>query len=140
MWDWESMSGETAKPFAQDEGLSFKGRTSTWDAFVIYAVDPCRPFGLEPGQLPQPPALGIPAPPPNALPTPAGGQVLPIYYNQPVLLQCVNTGFISPVMIIRRVGQASTAFGGSLPDPNSPPPIFDLPSAPQESLGEPVSQ
>ena len=41
-----------------------------------------------------------------------GQQPLTIHYNQHVVLQCLMTGLISPVMIIRRVDHATTVVGG----------------------------
>lgn len=138
-WDWQAMSGQEEKPFASESSY-FEARTSAWGAFVIYAVDPRRPLGLEAGHEPLPASNGLPAPPPNVLPMPHGGAALPIHYNQPILLQCIATGVISPVMIIRRVDNAVQALGGGTTNANVARPIFDLPSAPGEPLGDVVLQ
>ncbi|KAG2227167.1 hypothetical protein INT45_003897 [Circinella minor] len=49
--------------------LSYVARPSSWDPFVIWAVD---------------------------------GETGPIHYNQQVMLQCIKTGMMSPVMIVRK--------------------------------------
>ncbi|SAM01737.1 hypothetical protein [Absidia glauca] len=41
--------------------------------------------------------------------------LIPIYYNQHVVLQCRTTGLVSPILVIRKVGQGNTAIGGVLP-------------------------
>lgn len=137
------MTGEAEKPFDQKDkpACAFESRTSSWDAFVIYAVDPCRPWTAESDRPhSQPGGFGHLEVPYNALPIPPGGESLPIHYNQPIILQCVTSGVLSPIMIIRKVERGSIACGGGLVDAGSVRPIFDLPSAPGEPLGEPVSQ
>ena len=99
----------------------------------------------------------LPRPPANALPVPDGASAT-IYYNQPVVLQCIATAVVSPVMIVRQVDKTSTALGGGrgengttarggTPSSNrgeSPAPLTTedgrVPVAPGETLGDPVSQ
>ncbi|KAI9267939.1 hypothetical protein BDA99DRAFT_504421 [Phascolomyces articulosus] len=66
--------------------LSYVARPSSWDPFIIWAVD---------------------------------GETGPIHYNQQVMLQCIKTGMMSPVMIVRK--------GTNLRHPTN-------------ELGDPVSQ
>ena len=150
------MTGQEDKPFAGDQASCFTGtwgpkwssfirltlalaaRTSAWDSFIIYAVDPRRPVHSEDGQSLPAPLPGYPSPPNNALPMPTNGCPLSIYYNQPVVLQCLNTAVVSPVMVIRRVDKGSLAAGGGIADPSKP--TFDLPAGPGEVLGDAVSQ
>lgn len=140
-WDWQAITGRSEKPFEDDQASSFIARTSAWDSFVIYAVDPSKAaFGQNTEDKAAKAPLGFPDPPPHALPVPACGPGLPIYYNQPVLLQCMNTGVVSPIMIIRRVDKGNLALGGGESDPQIVRPAFDLPSAPGEALGDAVSQ
>lgn len=138
-WDWQAMSGQETKPFGQEHASCFTARTSAWDTFIVYAVDPRKAVGVENDNRPPPP-IGYPTPPANALPLPTNGAALPIYYNQPVVLQCLNTAVVSPVMVIRRVDKGSQAVGGGPTDSCSLKPIYDLPSAPGETLGDAVSQ
>lgn len=75
-----------------------------------------------------------PVPPVNALPFAQGNT--PIHYNQPVVLQCLNTAVVSPVMVIRKTDRGTTVVGSGQPmlpfGPSGPPP--------GEMYGEPVSQ
>lgn len=134
------MTGEADKPFADQEGTAsaFESRISSWDAFVIYAVDPLRSPSAMPDQAGPQNGPGNLERPFNALPIPPAGELLPIYYNQPVILQCVSSGVMSPIMIIRKVDHGSTALGGGPVDPSSA--SRPLRSALGETLGEPVSQ
>lgn len=120
----------------------------------IYVVDPLKAAhgpNVEP-LMPSVPYL--PRPPANALPVP-DGQAATIFYNQPVVLQCIATAVVSPVMIIRQVDRTSTALGGGKPDGgpartagsgrgDTPTPLTTedgrVPVAPGETLGDPVSQ
>ncbi|RKP36958.1 hypothetical protein BJ085DRAFT_21186 [Dimargaris cristalligena] len=59
----------------------------------------------------------------------SSGGPIPIHYNQHVVLQCLSTGMVSPVMIIRKVEKGSLATGGVYSsDPG------------REVMGDPVSQ
>ena len=83
---------------------------------------------------------GLPRPPANALPF-VNGTPTPIFYNQPVVLQCVSTAVVSPVMIIRQVEKTSTVIGGGSSDLHPAGSTFSrLPCAPGESLGDSVGQ
>lgn len=62
----------------------------------------------------------------------------PIYYNQTVVLQCLISGVVSPVLIIRKVDHGTIAVGGGLADG-----VKGVPNhycAPGEVCGDPVSQ
>ena len=96
----------------------------------------------------------LPEPPPLAVQVESENP-LPIHFNQtggsshicfdlttncryPVVLQCLSTGVVSPLMIIREVGKPGThtCFGGDRPGVLSNSPY----TAPGEGIGEPVSQ
>lgn len=140
-WDWQAMTGEQSKPFADDQTSCFTARTSLWDSFIVYAVDPSKSIVAEDGQTTQrAPQHGFPHPPLNALPVDTSGISMPIYYNQPIVLQCVTTAVVSPVMIIRKVEKGTHAVGGGSLDGIAPKPIFNLPAGPGEALGDPVAQ
>lgn len=147
------MSGMEEKPFAPAEDATcFVARTSAWDPFIIYLVDPSKPSASHPNQgteepnphvgsphLPQ----GYPRAPANALPVNASTGPVPIYYNQPIVLQCLSTAVVSPVMVIRKVDKGSTATGGASLDGSSGGAGSgprDVPVAPGEVIGDPVSQ
>lgn len=114
----------------------FVARTSSWDPFVIWLVDPTKdrtendPAEVIPG-LPSPPAM---AKSPrrhvfwNLEGKPSYTQLIPIHYNQLVVLQCLSTGMVSPVLRIRKVEKTGTAMGGVLLNRHD------------EALGDPVSQ
>lgn len=80
----------------------------------------------------------FPPPPAIALQTPSSiQQPVAIHYNQPVVLQCVSTGLVSPVMVIRKVDKGSFVLGGNQ--------LEDLSGKTggecgDETLGDPVSQ
>lgn len=81
----------------------------------------------------------IPYPPPPAIALKnKTSQLIPIHYNQHVVLQCLTTGLVSPVMIIRKVDKASTVVGGaqSTDDLN----LMGGGEYGDEVLGDPVSQ
>ncbi|KAJ1966566.1 hypothetical protein IWQ62_002391 [Dispira parvispora] len=61
--------------------------------------------------------------------TPTPSPPIPIHYNQTVVLQCLSTGMVSPVMIIRKVERGSMVVGGMLSSETG-----------KEVLGDPVSQ
>lgn len=122
------------------------------------------PFKDDPTYIPPP---GYPSPPalarsPRRYVSLADGQVpesslVPIHYNQLVVLQCLATGMVSPVMRVRKVDRSSTVVGGahtggilggaassSSSDPSSPnTPPFSMDArgmVEEEVLGDPVSQ
>jgi hypothetical protein len=117
---------------SQKNGTCFVARTSSWDPFVIWIVDTA-------GSPPKPVNQNVqfPAPPAIALPHTPGQSPIAVHYNQPVVLQCVTTGLVSPVMIIRKVDKGSMVLGGNR--------VEDLRGATggeygDEALGDPVSQ
>ncbi|KAH9455263.1 hypothetical protein Pst134EA_022737 [Puccinia striiformis f. sp. tritici] len=140
--DWRAMSGMEDKPFAPGEDATcFVARTSAWDPFIIYLVDPSKPATVADNVAPAyPPPPGYPRAPSNALPVSPNAGPIPIYYNQPVVLQCLSTAVVSPVMIIRKVDKGSTAIGGASLEGNASSGQRDMPVAPGEVLGDPVSQ
>ncbi|PLW15418.1 hypothetical protein PCANC_17933 [Puccinia coronata f. sp. avenae] len=140
--DWRAMSGMEEKPFApREDATCFVARTSAWDPFIIYLVDPSKPATVADNVAPAyPPPPGYPRAPSNALPVSPNGGPIPIYYNQPVVLQCLSTAVVSPVMIIRKVDKGSTAIGGASLEGNVSSGQRDMPVAPGEVLGDPVSQ
>ncbi|KAI8388280.1 beta-trefoil DNA-binding domain-containing protein [Radiomyces spectabilis] len=114
----------------------FVARTGSWDPFIIWVVDPTR--NPETSSPPPPQFSNAPFPPPAiALQTNPQQQPLPVHYNQPVVLQCVTTGLVSPVMIIRKVDRGSLVLGGNQ--------VNDLSCVTggeygDEAIGDPVSQ
>jgi recombining binding protein suppressor of hairless len=117
---------------------SFIARTASWDPFVMYIVDVNKPTGGM--DVPPPPALqpDYPSPPPNAIPFTNNGSQIPIYYNQTVVLQCLTSGVVSPVLIIRKVDHQTTVVGGGLQEGAKG--VADHYCAPGEVCGDPVSQ
>lgn len=103
------------------EGTCFVARMNCWDPFVIWIVDPSSSEEADPQIYPPPPAIALKN---------KTGEPVPIHYNQPIVLQCLTTGLVSPVMIIRKVDRASTVVGGAQAEDE----IGD------EVLGDPVSQ
>ncbi|KAG0142233.1 hypothetical protein CROQUDRAFT_673653 [Cronartium quercuum f. sp. fusiforme G11] len=148
--DWRAMSGMEEKPFAPAEDATcFVARTSAWDPFIVYLVDPSKPSATaHPSGAEQshptgaPPPPGYPRAPFNALPVSPGSGPVPIYYNQPIVLQCLSTAVVSPVMVIRKVDKGSTATGGASLDGSGSMAGMsrDVPVAPGEMIGDPVSQ
>ncbi|KAL4080266.1 hypothetical protein V8B97DRAFT_1931266 [Scleroderma yunnanense] len=117
---------------------SFIARTASWDPFVMYIVDVNRPTGgidVAPPPSPQP---DYPSPPPNAIPFTNNGSQIPIYYNQTVVLQCLVSGVVSPVLIIRKVDHQTTVVGGGLQEGAKG--VADHYCTPGEVCGDPVSQ
>ncbi|KAK0543625.1 hypothetical protein OC845_006026 [Tilletia horrida] len=116
-----------------ENNSSFVVRTDSWDSFVIYAVDPTVAPDAVSQQSPLNPRY--PTPPANAKPLRVDGEAqIPIQYNQPIVLQCLNTGVTSPIMTIRAVEHSRIAVGGLPLRPKSAHSAH-VP----ESLGEPVS-
>jgi hypothetical protein len=119
----------------------FVARTGSWDPFVIWLVDTTR--SPDTTSIPRPDQHhpsnpDFPPPPAIAIQTPSSTQhPVAVHYNQPVVLQCVSTGLVSPVMVIRKVDKASMVLGGNKTD--------DLTEKTggecgDETLGDPVSQ
>ncbi|KAF8200658.1 jkappa-recombination signal binding protein [Pholiota molesta] len=130
-------------------GSSFKGsdgaplmgldQRSRWDPFVMYIVDVNKPAGAGlDAPPPPPPQPDYPSPPPNAIPFTNNGSQIPIYYNQTVVLQCLTSGVVSPVLIIRKVDHQTTVVGGGLQEGAKG--IADHYCSPGEVCGDPVSQ
>ncbi|KAF7315484.1 J-kappa-recombination signal binding protein [Mycena indigotica] len=117
---------------------SFIARTASWDPFVMYIVDINKPAGGIDAPPPPPPQLDYPSPPPNAVPFANNGSQIPIYYNQTVVLQCLTSGVVSPVLIIRKVDHQTTVVGGGLVEGAKG--VADHYCAPGEVCGDPVSQ
>ncbi|KAI8982562.1 beta-trefoil DNA-binding domain-containing protein [Pilobolus umbonatus] len=122
-------------------GTCFVARTGSWDPFVIWVVDTSRSPDItnipKPSQhhpsnphFPPPPAIALQA-------SSTSQQPIAIHYNQPVVLQCVSTGLVSPVMIIRKVDKASMVLGGNRMDDLSGKTGGECGD---ETLGDPVSQ
>lgn len=87
---------------------------------------------------PPPPQPDYPSPPPNAIPFTNNGSQIPVYYNQTVVLQCLTSGVVSPVLIIRKVDHATVVVGGGLQEGAKGVPDSYCP--PGEVCGDPVSQ
>ncbi|KAG8737581.1 hypothetical protein FRC12_017085, partial [Ceratobasidium sp. 428] len=104
----------------------------------MYIVDVTKPAGGLDTPPPPPPHPDYPSPPANAIPYSANGATIPIYYNQTVVLQCLISGVVSPVLIIRKVEKTTIAVGGGLQDGAKGVP--DQYCAPGEVCGDPVSQ
>lgn len=117
---------------------SFIARTASWDPFVMYIVDVNKPAGGIDAPPPPPPQPDYPSPPPNAIPFTNNGSQIPIYYNQTVVLQCLTSGVVSPVLIIRKVDHQTTVVGGGLQEGAKG--VADHYCAPGEVCGDPVSQ
>lgn len=108
------------------------------DPFVMYIVDVNKPAGGIDAPPPPPPQPEYPSPPPNAIPFTNNGSQIPVYYNQTVVLQCLTSGVVSPVLIIRKVDHQTTVVGGGLQEGAKG--VADHYCAPGEVCGDPVSQ
>lgn len=117
---------------------SFIARTASWDPFIMYIVDVNKPAGGMDTPPPPPPQAEYPSPPPNAIPFTNNGSQIPIYYNQTVVLQCLTSGVVSPVLIIRKVDHQTTVVGGGLQEGAKG--VADHYCTPGEVCGDPVSQ
>lgn len=117
---------------------AFVARTSSWDPFIMYIVDVNKPIGGMDSPPPPPPQPDYPSPPPNAIPFTNNGSQIPIYYNQTIVLQCLTSGVVSPILIIRKVDHQTTVVGGGNQEGGKAVP--DHYCAPGEVYGDPVSQ
>lgn len=130
-------NSKTHIPNQGEPSSCFVAKMSSWDPFIIYLVDPLADStNLSVSNDNKKGAFnpGFPPPPVNILPRPVNGVGQPICYNQAVVLQCLNTAVVSPVMIIRKVDRATTVVGGGQ---NS----FTSRMEPYvETVGDPVSQ
>ncbi|KAG6880210.1 hypothetical protein C0992_003874 [Termitomyces sp. T32_za158] len=106
--------------------------------FVMYIVDVNKPAGGIDAPPPPPPQADYPSPPPNAINFSSNGSQIPIYYNQTVVLQCLTSGVVSPVLIIRKVDHQTTVVGGGLQEGAKG--VADHYCSPGEVCGDPVSQ
>ncbi|GAA94950.1 uncharacterized protein L969DRAFT_53140 [Mixia osmundae IAM 14324] len=134
--DWQDMTGEPSH-FAAASDACFVARSDAWDPFIVYLVDPYKTSSVPMATNPVIP--GAPAPPANALPF---DQARPrnIYYNQPVVFQCLATSVVSPVFILRRIDKGDSAIVGETSNASG----RGSPTLPANSYGErrgdPVSQ
>lgn len=104
----------------------------------MYIVDVNKPAGGVDSPPPPPLFPEYPSPPPNAIPFTNNGSQIPVYYNQTVVLQCLTSGVVSPVLIIRKVDHATIVVGGGLQEGAKG--IADHYCSPGEVCGDPVSQ
>lgn len=104
----------------------------------MYIVDVNKPAGGIDAPPPPPPQPDYPSPPPNAISFSNNGSQIPIYYNQTVVLQCLTSGVVSPVLIIRKVDHQTTVVGGGLQEGAKG--VADHYCSPGEVCGDPVSQ
>jgi recombining binding protein (suppressor of hairless) len=104
----------------------------------MYIVDVNKPAGGMDAPPPPPPHADYPSPPPNAIPFTNNGSAIPIYYNQTVVLQCLTSGVVSPVLIIRKVDHQTIVVGGGLQEGAKN--VADQYCPPGEVCGDPVSQ
>lgn len=133
-----------------DAGTCFVARTSGWDPFVIWIVDTTRAPNENQQESERPEDYvgnplflnrGINYPPPPAIALKnTTDQPIPIHYNQHIVLQCLTTGLVSPVMIIRKVDKASTVVGGARWQMDEPHVAGGGGEFGDEVLGDPVSQ
>jgi hypothetical protein len=146
---WESISGQgrthlhslLVLPAGVSFLLSFASNQPlniSVDPFVMYIVDVTKPAGGIDAPPPPPPQPDYPSPPPNAIPFTTNGSQIPIYYNQTVVLQCLTSGVVSPVLIIRKVDHQTTVVGGGLQEGAKG--VADHYCIPGEVCGDPVSQ
>ncbi|CAO3695381.1 unnamed protein product [Rhizopus stolonifer] len=128
--------GVSTNQLDSSNGTCFVSRTGTWDPFVIWIVDTsCTSENINKPKhnstnpdYPPSPAIALQSYSPLA-----------IHYNQPVVLQCVTTGLVSPVMIIRKVDKQSLVLGGNSVSQSSQTQTLGGECS-DETLGDPVSQ
>ncbi|KAI9276446.1 beta-trefoil DNA-binding domain-containing protein [Sporodiniella umbellata] len=127
--------GVSTNQLDNSNGTCFVSRTGTWDPFVIWIVDTsCTSENVNrPKNNPNNPDY-----PPSPAIALQSYSPLAIHYNQPVVLQCVTTGLVSPVMIIRKVDKQSLVLGGNSVDQRLHQSLGGECS--DETLGDPVSQ
>ncbi|KLT45544.1 LAG1-DNAbind-domain-containing protein [Cutaneotrichosporon oleaginosum] len=123
----------TVPPSVTNADPTFQGFTvtaSNWESFIIYLVDPTKNAGLSNIASPNP---GWPNLPANAIPVHHGAP--PVRYNSTIVLQSLQTGIISPVLVIRRGDDGSDVVGmdGTSNEANVASPYGEL-------AGHPVSQ
>ncbi|KAI9471849.1 MAG: hypothetical protein EXX96DRAFT_581940 [Benjaminiella poitrasii] len=141
----QSFDMKTAMP--NDTNTCFVARTTCWDPFVIWIVDTSitreRSYSEDNSakdfigrNTTQDAAAPYYPPPPAIALKNKTSQLMPIHYNQHVVLQCLTTGLVSPVMIIRKVDKASTVVGGAQQSIVTDDPYLSG----DEVLGDPISQ
>lgn len=132
----QQQGGKGATP---GNGTCFVARTGSWDPFVIWIVDTSRAPDMTAttSRKHHPNNPNYPPPPAIALQTDPAQHPLAIHYNQAVVLQCVSTGLVSPVMVIRKVDKGSMVLGGNHLDDLSGTTGGECGD---EALGDPVSQ
>jgi recombining binding protein (suppressor of hairless) len=97
--DWSSMAGSSApRAFAPNNirDVRFVTKTSSWDAFVVYAVDLDASSATRTPTKPLHPSY--PTPPPNAIAVDPNDPK-PLFYNETVVLQDIATGVISVCLL-----------------------------------------
>ena len=94
----------------------FGASNGTWESFVIYCADPSKTSGLSDRRSTHPEWPNIPSNIIEAHPLAPS-----IRYNTFVVLQSLQTGMVSPVLIIRRIGDDTEVSGqdGTVDDPAS---------------------
>ncbi|KAG2237502.1 hypothetical protein INT48_005538 [Thamnidium elegans] len=141
---------QNQKNLPNNSDTCFVARTSSWDPFVIWAIDATRNISPQEnnsscrideyiGCPSLTPTISYPNPPTIALKN-RTNQPLAIRYNQHVVLQCLTTGLVSPVMIVRKVDKASTVVGGARCPDQFDPSFSGGGEYGDEVLGDPVSQ
>ncbi|KAI9321891.1 hypothetical protein BX666DRAFT_1906713 [Dichotomocladium elegans] len=134
------IQGKGGPSAAPGNGTCFVARTGSWDPFVIWIVDTSRaPKVAAVPRKHHPTNPNYPPPPAIALQQmdTAGQYPLVIHYNQAVVLQCVTTGLVSPVMVIRKIDKGSMVLGGNRLDDLSGTTGGECGD---EAIGDPVSQ
>jgi LAG1, DNA binding/Beta-trefoil DNA-binding domain len=142
--DWPA-PGFSEENLNLNNSTCFSVRTTSWDPFVIWIVDTSgrqqtdrdmfnsQNLGSSAPRRPTPPIIALQDKP---------DEPIAIHYNQPVVLQCLHTGLVSPVMIIRKVDKGSSVLGG-LRTERGPQLGDDFKTGGEygdEGLGDPVSQ
>ncbi|KAI8886164.1 LAG1-DNAbind-domain-containing protein [Backusella circina FSU 941] len=128
----------------------FVARTGNWDPFIVWIIDPSQEKVTEETNATSRadeyigcpsivPTIPYPNPPTIALKNKTK-QPLAIRYNQHIVLQCLTTGLVSPVMIIRKIDKASTVVGGAACPDELDPSLGGGGECGDEVLGDPVSQ
>jgi hypothetical protein len=108
----------------------FVARTGGWDPFIIWIVDPqlAKNNGTKSDGSDEDDHTSLPIgypPPPSVAMHPRRPQMwgeakdkdtcsapIPIHYNQLVVLQCLTTGMVSPILRLRKVEKAGVVTGG----------------------------
>ena len=107
--DGRPVTGAVAPSGSNNQGMfhGFTANANSWESWIIWLVDPTRP--VAPGRN-APLHPDWPSAPSNALSTPHLAP--PIRYNSTVVLQSLQTGYCSPVLVIRRIEQDADVVGG----------------------------